>query len=63
MLKNIDPETKGIVVVLSVLLTFVLLGGLIDAWSKRADITYICHGDLVANTKTNTYECKPRAKP
>lgn len=58
--RKIDSDSKAIIVFMAVAFTFILLGGLVDAWRKRADITYICHGDLIANTKTKVYECMPK---
>lgn len=60
MFKELDSDSKAFILIMAIFFTFVLLGGLIDAWSKRDGITYVCDGDLIANTATNTYECKPK---
>jgi hypothetical protein len=51
---------KFVAVVLVVAYFAIALVGKI---TKPDGINYVCHGDLIANTATNTYECKPRSKP
>lgn len=51
---------KFLAVVLVVAYFSIVLVGKI---TKPDGIKYVCHGDMMANTATNTYECKPRAKP
>jgi hypothetical protein len=36
---------------------------MLNGMTEADGIKYVCHGDLIANTATNTYECKPRSKP
>ena len=60
MFKELDSDSKAFIIIMAIFFTFMLLGGLIDAWNKRDGIKYVCHGDLIANTATNTYECKGR---
>jgi hypothetical protein len=60
MFKELDSDAKTFIITMVVALTFILVGGFIEAIMQRDGIKYICHGDLIVNTPAKSYECKPK---